>query len=306
VIGPHTFPTATVDLCIEAFGDPYDPTVLLIMGAGSSMLRWDDRFCRRLVAGGRHVVRYDHRDVGRSTTDEPGDVAYTLEHLADDAVAVLDHLGVARAHLVGSSMGGMIAQLVALRHPARVHTITAIMSTPDPSATTSFLTAGHASELPLPTVPVLDRIAARQSLDWSDEAAVVEDFVEMFRVLAGPAHPFDAGRERALATVELIRSPNIASSGNHAIAVATTPPWRHRLAEVACPALVIHGTDDPILPLPHGLALAADIPGARLLTLDGVGHELPVATWDCVLAAVLDHTGRAAPSPADAQPADAQ
>ena len=124
---------------------PNDPTVLLIMGAGSSMVRWDDRFCRRLVAGGRHVVRYDHRDVGRSTTDEPGQAAYTLEHLADDAVAVLDSLAVERAHLVGASMGGMIAQLVALRHPARVRTITAIMSTPDPSATMSFLTGGHAT-----------------------------------------------------------------------------------------------------------------------------------------------------------------
>jgi pimeloyl-ACP methyl ester carboxylesterase len=288
--GPHTVATDTVDLCTEAFGDPADPTVLLIMGAGSSMIRWDDRFCRRLAAGGRHVVRYDHRDVGRSTTDAPGQAAYTLEHLADDAIAVLDHVDVERAHLVGASMGGMIAQLVALRHPARVRTITAIMSTPDPSAATAWLTDGHASPLPPPTAAVIDRIARRQELDWTDDAAVVDDLVAMFRVLAGSRHPFDEARERALTTIELIRSPSLASSGNHAIAVAATPPWRTRLAEIACPTLVIHGTDDPILPLAHGRALAAEIPGARLLPLDGVGHELPMATWDCVVAAVLAHT----------------
>ena len=288
--GPHTIATNTVELCSETFGDPDDPTVLLVMGAGSSMLRWDDRFCRRLAAGGRHVVRYDHRDVGRSTTYEPGQASYTLEHLADDAVAVLDHLAIERAHLVGASMGGMIVQLVALRHPTRVRTITAIMSTPDPSATMAFLTGARNGALPPPTAAVLDRLVVRQSLDWGDDEAVIDDVVEMLRTLAGTRSPFDAGRERALATIELIRSPCIASSGNHAIAIAMTPPWRHRLGEIDCPALVIHGAVDPILPLAHGVALAADIPGARLLTLDGVGHELPMVTWDGVLAALLDHT----------------
>jgi pimeloyl-ACP methyl ester carboxylesterase len=297
--GPHTVATDTVDLCTEAFGDPADPTVLLIMGASASMIRWDDRFCRRLAAGGRHVVRYDQRDVGRSTTDAPGQAAYTLEHLADDAVALLDHVGVERGHLVGASMGGMIAQLVALRHPARVATITAIMSTPDPSAATAHLTDGHASPLPPPTPAVLDRIARRLELDWTDDAAVVEDVVAMFRVLAGSRHPFDEAHERALATIELIRSPCLASSSNHGIAVATTPPWRRRLDEIACPTLVIHGTEDPILPFAHGQALAAEIRGARLLPLDGVGHELPMATWDCIVAAVLAHTSDGTPgSPA--------
>ncbi len=288
--GPHTVATDTVDLCSEAFGDPSDPTVLLIMGAGSSMVRWDDRFCRRLAAGGRHVVRYDNRDVGRSTTDEPGQVRYTLEHLADDAVAVLDSMAVEQAHVVGASMGGMIAQLVALRHPARVRSITAIMSTPDPSVTMTFLTGEDPGELPPPSLAVVERLAVRQSLDWSDDAAVVDDFVAMFRALAGRRHVFDEARERALATIELMRSPSIASSGNHAIAVATTPPWRHRLGEISAPALVIHGTEDPILPLPHGRALAADNPGARFLGMDGVGHELPMATWDRVIAAIFDHT----------------
>jgi pimeloyl-ACP methyl ester carboxylesterase len=187
-------------------------------------------------------------------------------------------------------MGGMIGQLVALRHPARIRTLTAIMSTPDPSPVFTLTASG---ELPPPTPEVLARLAAREALDWDDEAAVVDGVVETFRVLAGTRDPFDEGHQRALATIELFRSPCFASSGNHGIAVSTTPAWRHRLGEVTCPVLVIHGDEDPILPLPHGVALAADIPGARLLTLEGVGHELPIGSWDCVIDAILDHTATA-------------
>jgi pimeloyl-ACP methyl ester carboxylesterase len=280
-----------VDICTEAFGEPGDPTVLLVMGAGASMLRWPEEFCRQLADGGRYVIRHDNRDTGRSTTYPPGSPEYTVEDLADDAVGVLAAYGVDRAHVVGASMGGMIAQQVALRHPDRVVTIAPMISTPDPSAITDAL-AGVTSDaaLPGPTDKVIAAITGRAELDWSDKAAVVDDAVALFRVLTGTKYPFDEAMQREIAEAELGRTSSPASAMNHGIAVANTPAWRGRLSEIRVPTLVVHGTEDPILPYPHGQALAAEIPGARLLTLEGVGHELPQEIWGTVINAVLEQT----------------
>jgi pimeloyl-ACP methyl ester carboxylesterase len=280
-----------VDICTEEFGDADAPTVLLIMGATASMLRWPEDFCRQVADGGRHVIRYDNRDTGRSTTYAPGSPEYTVEDMADDAVGVLDAYGIDRAHIAGASMGGMITQQVALRHPQRVLTLTPMISTPDPTATTAMVTGDSAADaLPGPTDEVVAAFMSRMALDWSDERAVVDSVVDMFRILAGSKYPFDEAAEREIAEAELKRTSSFASTMNHGIAVAATPPWMGRLSEVRFPTLVIHGTDDPILPYPHGQALAAAIAGAQLLTLEGVGHELPRGVWDTVVGAMLEHT----------------
>jgi pimeloyl-ACP methyl ester carboxylesterase len=289
--------TNGVDLCTASFGDTSDPAVLLVAGASCSMLRWEEEFCGRLVDGGRQVVRYDNRDVGRSTTYEPGTVPYTIEDLADDAVGVLDAYGVERAHLVGASMGGMICQQVALRNPDRVLTLTPIISTPDPSsifdgqdALVADGVAPH-DRLPGPKAEVLAAMVGLASLDWSDEAAVIEAQVRTFAAVASPlCH--DEARARALVGREIARAGNYQSGQNHATAVGNTPSWRYRLADVRVPTLVIYGTEDPILPPAHSEVLAREIPGAALLAMDGVGHDIPPAAWDGVVAAILAHTRR--------------
>jgi pimeloyl-ACP methyl ester carboxylesterase len=282
-----------VDICTEEFGGADAPTVLLIQGATASMLRWREEFCRRIAAGGRRVIRYDNRDVGRSTTYPPGNPEYDVEDLADDAVGVLDAYGVDKAHIAGASMGGMITQQIAIRNPERVLTITPMISSPDPTATMASLAGeGGAEALPGPSHEIVDALNRHMTIDWSDEKAVIDDAVELFRLAAASKYPFDEAWEREVTKAELERTSSFASRMNHAIAVGATPPWMSRLAEIRVPTLVIHGTDDPLLPYPHGQALAAGIPGARLLTLEGVGHEIPPGVWDTVIAALLEHTSR--------------
>jgi len=280
-----------VDICTEAFGDPSDTPILLVMGASASMLQWPDELCERLAAAGRYVIRYDNRDTGRSIHYPLGEPEYTVEDLADDAVAVLDAYGIDTAHIVGASMGGMITQQIALRHRDRVLTITPIMSTPDPSAVLGSLSGeGDGGALPGPSPELLAVALAQATVDPNDKQAVIESRVELFRVLHGPAHPYDEAMMRDLFTRELERDANFQSTANHQVAVANTPPWRSKLASLDVPTLVIHGTADPILPYEHGVALAKDIPGAELLTMEGVGHELPQEEMDSLVPAILRHT----------------
>ena len=280
-----------VDICTQEFGDPSDPTILLVMGATASMLRWPNAFCERLAAGGRHVIRYDNRDTGRSTTYDVGTVPYTVEDMADDAVGVLDAYGVDKAHIVGASMGGMITQQVALRHPDRVLTLTPIMTTPDPSGIAVAVAGGDStSTLPPPSEEFMTKMMAGLMIDSTDEDAVVENGVRTWELLAGSAHPFDADAARETTIAEMKRASSYQSNQNHVLAIANTPAWRQRLGEIAAPTLVIHGTEDPILPYPHGVAVADEIPGAKLLTMDGVGHEIPEGEWDVVVPAILEHT----------------
>jgi pimeloyl-ACP methyl ester carboxylesterase len=262
-----------VDLCVETFGDPSDAAILLIMGSSASMDWWEDEFCERLAAGSRFVIRYDHRDTGRSVSYEPGAPEYTMRDLAADAVGVLDALGVARASVVGMSMGGAIAQLVALDHPGRVASLTLISTAPAAPGSDD-------PDLPRMSEETGALFAAAAEPDWSDRAAVMDYLVHLARVSASTARPFDEPAFRALAGRVFDRTVNIESSMTNHNAIAGGDRWRERLGELSMPTLVVHGTDDPVVPYGSGVALAREIPGAELLALEQTGHELPPPTWD--------------------------
>ncbi|MYB22502.1 MAG: alpha/beta hydrolase [Chloroflexi bacterium] len=283
-----------IEICTDAFGEPADPCILLVMGAGSSMLLWEVDFCQRLADGGRFVIRYDNRDTGRTTSCPPGEPDYTLADMAADGVAVLDAYGVEQAHIIGASMGGMITQLIGLNHPERVLTLTPIMSTPNPGATLeaadAFESGAHGQSLSPPEPKILEAIGSMADVDWTDRDSVVAVQMQMFRALAGSKYPDDGHLGEEFFAADFERSINYASSFNHGPAIAQSEPWDQRLQDLDVPTLVIHGNDDPILPYDHGQALHAAIPGATLLTMDGVGHELPRPIWDTVVPAILEHT----------------
>lgn len=269
-----------VDLCVETFGDRAEPAILLVMGAAASMLHWDAEFCRRLAAGGRYVVRYDHRDTGRSVTYQPGKPLYGLRDLVADAVGILDALGLDRAHVAGMSMGGGIGQLLALDHGDRVASLTLLSATPGgpgyPADDLPGMAEGMFSDDP-------------GEPDWSDRAAVVDYLVGAERACAG-SHGFDEQRWRGVAERMVDRAADIAAFGNHFL-LEGGEPWRHRLGAIEAPTLVLHGVDDPMFPYPHGQALAAEIPGARLVAMPGTGHEPPPpCVWDAVVSAITAHT----------------
>ncbi len=275
-----------VDLCVQIFGDRADPPILLIMGGASSMDWWEDAFCERLMVGSRFVIRYDHRDTGRSVSYEPGAAPYSLRDLAEDALGLLDAFGLESAHLVGMSMGGWIGQLVALENPDRVASLTLISTSP---------TAGP-SDPDLPEMSEkLQAFFAQEASepDWSDREAVIDFIVEGERPFAG-SRPFDEAAIREIAARSFDRTTNFASSiSNHAV-IDSGDRWRERLGEVSVPTLVIHGTEDPMYPYGNAVALAKEVPGAELLALERVGHEVPPrALWDVVVPAILQHTASA-------------
>jgi pimeloyl-ACP methyl ester carboxylesterase len=273
--------TDGAELCVDTFGDPADPAVLLIMGGAASMDRWEEPFCERLATAGRYVIRYDHRDTGGSTAYPPGQPGYTGDDLVADALAILDHLGVARAHLVGLSMGGAIAQRIAVDHPERVLSVTLMSSSPAGSG---------GSELP----PMSEALHAAFSgegppePDWSDREAAIEYLLDTERPYVG-SRGLDEPAMRALLGRVYDRSASMASANNHFM-LDGSEMRRERLGEIAVPALVIHGTDDPFFPPAHGEALAREIPNARLVTIEGLGHELPPWAWDEVLPPLIEIT----------------
>jgi pimeloyl-ACP methyl ester carboxylesterase len=251
------------------------------MGAMASSVWWPDDFCRRLASRGRHVIRYDHRDTGASTSHSPGEIEYSVEDLAEDAVAVLDGYGVARAHLVGMSLGGFLAQLVALKHGDRVMTLTLISSE---------RLADTDPDLPQMSPEIPAYHAAAASLDWSDRDAVLDYQVGAWRLLSGSAHEFDEAQIRRLAAADYDRTPNPLTPFNHAL-ISGGERWYGRMAEIEQPTLIVHGTDDPVLPYAHALALERDLPNSTLLTLTGSGHELHPADWAVIVDAISTHTG---------------
>ncbi|GAA5016430.1 alpha/beta hydrolase [Streptomyces siamensis] len=268
-----------IELCTESFGDPSDPPVLLIMGTGASMLWWDEGFCRTLAEGGRFVIRYDHRDTGRSTTYEPGRPGYTGADLVGDAVRVLDAHELQAAHVVGVSAGGALAQLLALDHAESVLSLVLI--------STSSAVPGDRG-LPSPTEEFM-RFVSAAHVDWSDGESVIEHQVAYARVLAGGRRPFDEAAARALVRRDVERAHDFAAVRNHD-SLPDGDLSHASLSSIAVPTLVIHGTADPMFPLRHGQALAEQISGARLLTLEDAGHGVERADRQTIAAAVLEHT----------------
>ncbi|MGI5125404.1 alpha/beta fold hydrolase [Pseudonocardia sp. CA-107938] len=274
-----------VQLCVRTSGDPADPTVLLIHGAGHSLLAWDDELVARLAAGGRHVIRYDSRDAGRSTTAPAGAPAHGLRDLVADAAALLDALGVAAAHVVGMSQGAAVAQLLALDHPGRVASLTVASSAPGGPG-------HHHADLPGPEQAIRELFTVEPvEPDWADRAAVIEYLVEAERPFAAHSRPFDEVGQRAAAARIVDRAADIAAQLTNPFMIDAGAPWRARLGQVGAPTLVLHGTEDPMFPIEHGHALAAEIPGARFLPMSQTGHEVfPRHLWDVVVPAILDHT----------------
>jgi pimeloyl-ACP methyl ester carboxylesterase len=269
------------EICSETFGRREDPAVILIMGSMASMLWWPDGFCERLSDAGRFVIRYDNRDTGRSVGYEPGTATYTGDDMVADAVGVLDEHGVERAHVVGMSMGGGIAQIVALAYPERVASVTAISTS----------AVGEENPgLPGPTAEYMKHAAAFNRLDWSDTQALADLIVEDARQLAGTRHPFDEAAARDLVTRDFERAIDPLRLANHGSIGGDEERWKGRIGDIGVPVLVIHGTADPLFPYPHGVALAEAVPGATLVTIEGGGHELHERDWDQMLEAITVHT----------------
>ncbi len=253
--------------------------VLLNAGAACPMDWWRPEFCAALAGRGVRVIRYDQRETGESTLDPVGEPRHGLPTLVGDAVAILDALDVDEAHWVGFSVGGWIAQLAALDHPERVRALTLMSTQP---------TGPDSADSDLPGVA--DRLLEvfahpAPTPDWSDADAVVDYLVEDERNYAGLE--FDEAHVRAIWSDAVRRTPDIrrsmagSSSGGDRAA-----RWRERLGEIHVPTTVVHGTDDPLFPIGNGEALAREIPDARLVRLEGVGHELPPRAWSTVVEAI--------------------
>jgi pimeloyl-ACP methyl ester carboxylesterase len=273
-----------IDIEYETFGDPQSPPLLLIMGLGAQMISWEDDFCSQLAGRGFHVIRFDNRDSGLSTRMEaagPPDKAaalsgnpqpaYRLDDMAADAVGLLDALGIEAAHVVGASMGGYIAQLVAINHPDRVLSLTSIMSGPNTAEGVPPTPEGAAVLMLKPPATREDRIELAMSIR---------------RVLVGSADPFDEAFERARATRAVDRAYYAVGTGRQLVAVIAAEPRLERLKKLRAPMLVIHGKDDVLVPVENGRMVAAAVPGARLLEIDGMGHDLPRRVWPQVLDAI--------------------
>jgi pimeloyl-ACP methyl ester carboxylesterase len=267
--------TGAVELAYETFGEPGRPAVLLVMGIGAQMIGWPDDFCRALAIG-RHVVRFDNRDAGESqwlegqvdleacAAGDTSSAVYTLEDMADDAIELLDALAIRAAHVVGASMGGMIAQTLAIRHPERVLSLTSVMSTTgEPGVAESTEAA----------VGVLLAPPARSR----DEA--MERAVAASRVIGSPGIPRDEQDVRDRAARAWDRGVNPAGFARQLAAVYASGDRTPALRSIDVPTLVVHGEDDPLIPVGGGRATAAAIPGAELWTVPGLGHDLPRALW---------------------------
>ncbi|MED2971713.1 alpha/beta hydrolase [Fictibacillus sp. B-59209] len=270
-----------VEICTECFGNPKAPAMLLIMGAMSSLDWWDEDFCLRLADSGRFVIRYDHRDLGRSTVYEPGTSNYSITDLADDAAGVLDAYSIEKAHIVGMSLGGMIGQILALRYPERVLSLSVIASS---------VFGTEQEQLPPMDQKILDYHAKSATLDWSDRASVISFLADGWKTLAG-SKPYEQERMYKLAEREVNRAKQLTSRFNHAM-LQGGGEYFDRMGEISVPAVIIHGTDDPALPYEHGLALVKAIPHAELVTLEGSGHEIHSEDWDQIIESVIDLSSR--------------
>ncbi len=263
-----------VDLCVETFGHRADPAILLIMGAAASMLWWESELCEQLAANGRFVIRYDNRDTGRSTYYPPGQPGYSFTDLTGDALGILDALAVDRAHIVCRSWSGGIGLIAGVDHPDRVASLTfACSSTGEPN-------------LPPPSTD-LGGIAEP---DPNDRATVVDYVVAATKAYSGGSPYFDEAATRDLVERDVDRARNIASTLTNHYAIEFDGPVGGGFGDIQAPTLVVHGDHDPLLPLAHGHALCAAIPGAELLVLEGAGHDVPKPLWDVFIPALVRHS----------------
>ncbi|MGL4543206.1 MAG: alpha/beta fold hydrolase [Polymorphobacter sp.] len=286
-----------ITLEYESFGPATAPPLLLVMGLGAQLTLWPVELCEALVARGFHVIRFDNRDVGLSTkfdaagvpempalimammSGQPVTVPYTLHDMAADAVALLDALGIAKAHIVGASMGGMIAQLIAADYPERTLSLTSIMSTTGNPA------------LP-PAKP--EAMAVLTNRPPSPDADAMVTFgVAAARIVGSPGYPQDDARLRTRVRADFERSFAPMGFARHMAAVIATGDRRERLAKVSAPTLVIHGDADPLVPVEGGHDTAANISGAELLIIPGMGHDLPLQLVETIADAVAGVAARA-------------
>jgi pimeloyl-ACP methyl ester carboxylesterase len=284
---PTTVDAGQVSLAYETFGSPDDPPMVLVMGVASQMIVWPDRFCQALADEGFHVVRFDNRDIGLSThldelgvpdmvallTGQSKEAPYVLADMADDTAGLLDALGLDRVHLVGLSMGGMIAQEVAIRHPQRLVSLTSVMSTP----------AAHIGK---PTD------AAAATLMWPSpktEAEAGDLAVSVYRVIGSTDYAQDVDWIRAVGEESFRRSSSSAGKVRQFAAILVSPDRRPGLRELTVPTLVLHGEDDPLIQVEGGHETAAAVPGARIVTYPGMGHDLPEELWPSLVGEITEH-----------------
>lgn len=281
-----------VDLCYQTFGSRDDPALLLVMGLGGPMTWWDARLCRMLADEGFHVIRFDNRDIGRSSRVE-GPVSigrlaraflgfkvrttYTLDDMAADALGLLDHLGIAAAHVWGVSMGGMIAQTMAVTHPERVLSLTSMMST------TGARSVGYQNPSLLP-------IFLTRS---GDREGYVNASVRTWKIIGSPDYPSDEQEVRQRAEETFDRGVSPSGTGRQILAVLTQPDRTRDLAQVSVPTLVVHGLADKMVHVSGGRATSLAVPGSELLLVDGLGHDLPESLWPSLVRAVRRNADRA-------------
>ncbi len=277
----------------ESFGDRDAPAIVLIMGLGMQLVAWPEPFCEKLARGGFRVIRFDNRDIGLSTHFDvlplPKNMVwqlikarlglavrsgYTLDDMAADTVGLLDALGIERAHVVGASMGGMIAQQVAVRYPTRTRSLVSIMSS-----------TGN-RRLPAPSREVQKLFLGKPARPGED-ASIVDYYVRFFSVLAGPGFVEDAQALRARVEQSIARSYHPAGSARQLLAVLAAGDRSAQLASVRAPTLVLHGDHDPLVPLAAGEDTARKIPGARLKIIPGMGHDM--AAWRLLADEILTH-----------------
>src|SRR5580765_3277312 len=284
-----------IELAYDTFGDAAAQPLLLIMGLGTQMIAWDEVFCERLAARGYRVIRFDNRDIGLSTKfNDAGvpdigkmlglamagqdtsavKVPYTLADMAQDAVGLLDALGIANAHVVGASMGGAIAQEIALRHPKRVRTLVSIMAT------------SGAPGLPPPKP---DALALLMAPAPTDRAGYLERYLRMMKILRAGEFPDEEALDPARGARAYDRGLNPAGYARQLAAIIASGSRQQRLAGLRTPTLVIHGDADPLVPIECGVDVARSVPDARMLTIEGMGHALPASAWPPIIDAIAEH-----------------
>jgi pimeloyl-ACP methyl ester carboxylesterase len=268
-----------VRLAYERLGDPDGVPVLMVMGQGTQMLAWPDGLCRLLTARGLHLIRYDHRDAGLSThLHGAGLLAYSLDDLATDASGLLDALGLASVHVVGMSMGAMVGQLLAIRHPERVRSLTCIASS------TGSRRVGR------PSPRLLRRLPVRRAA--ADRTAAGEVFARVLQAIGSPAYPVDAAVLRDLGARCYDRAHDPQGGLRQLLAVVRAPDRTAALRRLQVATLVVHGDADPLVAVSGGRALAAAVPGARLVTVRGLGHDLPPQVWPLLVDEVAGLVAR--------------